>query len=282
MAERMKEERRKDERRSTNSMFAVQWVDARGQKHSARARGGNVSKSGMSIETSEELSPGTLVSLESERHDFNGKATVRHSARHGSIFISGLEFSEETKHSMHFAVPDGIDYYEVLQVSQNAEPETIRRVYRIMAARFHPDNAQTGDAERFLLLNQVYEVLSDPEKRLRYDAARHGVGYQPLPAFELKEFVDGLEGEQNRRLGVLCLLYNRCRSDMKHPGLSVLDLERLMSFPREYLEFAIWYLKDKGLLVMGDNAECRMTAAGADYVELNSPRHAVLHKLLKA
>ena len=51
-----------------------------------------------------------------------------------------------------------------------------------------------------------------------YDASRRVGEYQPLPAFELKEFVDGIEGEQNRRLGILCLLYNRRRSDMEHPG----------------------------------------------------------------
>jgi curved DNA-binding protein CbpA len=177
---------------------------------------------------------------------------------------------------------DAVDFYEVLQVSQNAEPETIHRVYRIMAARFHPDNPQTGDSERFLLLNDAYEVLSDADKRASYDAARRVGECQPLPAFELKEFVDGIEGEQNRRLGILCLLYNRRRSDMEHPGLSLLDLERLMSFPREYISFAVWYLRDRGFVQMGDNSDYVLTAAGADHVETNSPRNAVFHKLLRA
>jgi curved DNA-binding protein CbpA len=177
---------------------------------------------------------------------------------------------------------DSIDYYEVLQVSQNAEPETIHRVYRIMAARFHPDNPQTGDSERFLLLNDAYDTLADPEKRASYDTARRVAECQPLPAFELKEFVDGIEGEQNRRLGVLCLLYNRRRSDMDHAGLSLLDLEKMMSFPREYIAFAVWYLRDKGFVQMGDNSDYLLTASGADFAETNSPRHAVLYKLLRA
>ena len=151
-----------------------------------------------------------------------------------------------------------------------------------MAARFHPDNPQTGDSERFLLLNEAYEILSEPEKRAVYDASRRVGEYQPLPAFELKEFVDGIEGEQNRRLGILCLLYNRRRSDMEHPGLSLLDLERLMSFPREYIAFAVWYLRDRGFVQMGDNSDYVLTATGADHVETNSPRNAVFHKLLRA
>ena len=39
------------------------------------------------------------------------------------------------------------DHYEVLQISPNAEPDTVHRVYRLLAQRLHPDNAQTGNAE---------------------------------------------------------------------------------------------------------------------------------------
>jgi DnaJ-domain-containing protein 1 len=263
-------------------MFAISWQDARGQNRSVRARGMNVSKSGIRIESTEELDAGSTVNLQAERHDLAGRATVRNCTRRGSNFVIGLEFSEETKRMVRLPMVDSIDYYEVLQVSQNAEPETIHRVYRIMAARFHPDNPQTGDSERFLLLNDAYDTLADPEKRASYDTARRVAECQPLPAFELKEFVDGIEGEQNRRLGVLCLLYNRRRSDMDHAGLSLLDLEKMMSFPREYIAFAVWYLRDKGFVQMGDNSDYLLTASGADFAETNSPRHAVLYKLLRA
>jgi hypothetical protein len=275
-------DKRREQRRFTNAMFAISWQDARGQSRSLRARGMNVSKSGIRIESTEQLDAGASVSLQAERHELTGRATVRNCTRRGSNFVIGLEFSEETKRTVRLPLVDAIDYYEVLQVSQNAEPETIHRVYRIMAARFHPDNPQTGDAERFLLLNDAYEMLTDPEKRAGYDAARRVAECQPLPAFELKEFVDGIEGEQNRRLGILCLLYNRRRCDMDHPGLSLLDLEKLMSFPREYIAFAVWYLRDRGFVQMGDNSDYVLTAAGADHAEANSPRHAVLYKLLRA
>ncbi|MGD0362037.1 MAG: DnaJ domain-containing protein [Bryobacteraceae bacterium] len=275
-------DKRKEQRRFTNAMFAVSWEDARGQSRSLRVRGLNVSKSGMRIESSEEMHTGVPVSLQAERHELAGRATVRNCTRRGTGYLVGLEFSEETKRSLRLPLVDAVDFYEVLQVSANAEAETIHRVYRIMAARFHPDNPQTGDSERFLLLNEAYEVLSEPEKRAVYDASRRVGECQPLPAFELKEFVDGIEGEQNRRLGILCLLYNRRRSDMEHPGLSLLDLERLMSFPREYIAFAVWYLRDRGFVQMGDNSDYVLTATGADHVETNSPRNAVFHKLLRA
>src|SRR6266545_4769258 len=93
------------------------------------------------------------------------------------------------------------DYYELMQISRNADMETIHRVYHIMAARFHPDNPRTGDSERFLLLTRAYQILSEPARRLQYDAALLSHDAEPLPVFQLKDFVDGVDGEINRRLG---------------------------------------------------------------------------------
>src|SRR4051812_13398865 len=47
-------------------------------------------------------------------------------------------------------MPDSgfVDYYELLQISPNAEPETIHRVYKMLAQRYHPDNPETGDTAR--------------------------------------------------------------------------------------------------------------------------------------
>jgi len=67
-----------------------------------------------------------------------------------------------------------LDCYEVMQLSPNADGETISRVYRLLAARYHPDNRETGDSEKFLRLSEAYQILSDPEKRARYDAGRRG------------------------------------------------------------------------------------------------------------
>src|SRR5215210_7806588 len=66
---------------------------------------------------------------------------------------------------------DAADYYEAMQISPNAEPETIHRVYRMLAQRFHPDNKESGSATRFRLVSEAYEVLSVPEKRARYEVA---------------------------------------------------------------------------------------------------------------
>lgn len=62
------------------------------------------------------------------------------------------------------------DYYAVLGVPRDADEEAIRRAYRMLARKHHPDVDKTaGATKRFQELQEAYEVLSDPQKRARYD-----------------------------------------------------------------------------------------------------------------
>jgi len=198
----------------------------------------------------------------------------------------GFEFRDTAKsETQEPAIPKSeadadADYYDVLQISPKAEAETIHRVFRIMAARFHPDNPETGDAEEFLRLKQAHAVLSDPIRRAAYDAKREAQEPAPMPIFELKDFVIGVKAEANRRLGVLSLLYSRRRTDADHPGVSLLDLENCMSFPREYLTFTMWYLRAKQFVAAADNSDYTLTAAGVDFIEMNASNSEILTRLL--
>jgi len=176
-----------------------------------------------------------------------------------------------------------VDYYELMQISPNAELSTVQRVYRILAARYHPDNPETGDTDRFVQLQRAFEVLSDTEQRNIYDAQVRVQATQPEPIFELKDFVVGIDAEMNRRLGALCLLYNRRKANCDHPGLSVLDLETKMAIPREHLEFTIWYLRDRELVKRDEtSSEILITSEGVDFVEKNLPQNRIVYKLLKS
>ncbi|NLU51157.1 MAG: molecular chaperone DnaJ [Syntrophomonadaceae bacterium] len=67
------------------------------------------------------------------------------------------------------------DYYEVLGVSRDASPEEIKKAYRKLALKYHPDvNSDKKDAEaKFKEINEAYEILSDPQKRETYDRFGH-------------------------------------------------------------------------------------------------------------
>jgi curved DNA-binding protein CbpA len=172
------------------------------------------------------------------------------------------------------------DYYEFLQISPKAEPDTIHRVYRFLAGRFHPDNPETGDAEQFFLLKQAYDVLSSPERRAEYDATRKTEGPAPIPLSTTIDFLDNMEGELNRRLAVLALLYIQRRTNPYAPEVSLLEVERRMGFPRDYLEFTSWYLRNKGYITRADNSDFTLTAEGVDFVEAERVNIPILNKLL--
>src|ERR1700688_1828880 len=172
------------------------------------------------------------------------------------------------------------DYYEFLQISPNAEADTIHRVYRFLAVRLHPDNPETGDSEKFFLLKQAYDVLSNPARRLEYDAARKKEGPQAVPLSTTIDFMDSMEGELNRRLAVLALLYIQRRTNPYSPEVSLLDVENRMGFPRDYLEFTAWYLRNKGYITRSDNSDFTLTAEGVDFVEAERVNIPILNKLL--
>ena len=67
------------------------------------------------------------------------------------------------------------DYYEVLGVEKNADEAAIKKAYRVLAKKYHPDvNPGDADAEKkFKEASEAYAVLSDPEKRRQYDQFGH-------------------------------------------------------------------------------------------------------------
>ncbi len=172
------------------------------------------------------------------------------------------------------------DYYEFLQISPNADSETIHRVYRFLATRLHPDNPQSGDAEMFHQLKTAYDVLSNPERRAEYDTTRTREPVHIAPLSTSIDFMDTLDGELNRRLAVLAVLYYRRRTHPSMPEVALAEIESRMGFPRDYLDFTTWYLVKKGYVTRADNSEFTLTAEGVDFVETQRAHLPILNKLL--
>jgi curved DNA-binding protein len=279
----MKVNMRKEQRNPSKKIYSISWLDDSGLTHSAEVQGLNFSQSGVGILCSAEMRPGTTVYIQAQGGQPTGYSVVRHCTRGEDSYIIGLELDQAAKKTAEALPTQGaMDHYEFLQISPNAQPETIHRVYRFLATRFHPDNPETGDPEKFLLLNRAFDVLSDPEQRAEYDAKLRSKRGQPNPVFESVDFLDGMEGEVNRRLAVLSLLYRRCRANVHDPKVPLRELEALMGFPREYLDFTTWYLRTKKYITVEDNSDFALTALGVDYVESNCSKLPLLSRLLNA
>jgi len=102
------------------------------------------------------------------------------------------------------------DYYEVLGVARGAGPEELKRAYRKLAMQYHPDrnNGDKAAEERFKEVGEAYAVLSDPERRQRYDSFGHAAegmpdfGFSFDSAFDLFDmFFGGQQGRRRSRSG---------------------------------------------------------------------------------
>lgn len=275
--------RRREPRSAYKRTYAISWRDETAVTHSAQVQGTDLSDSGIGVRCPIEIRRGTAVCIEGQNGYPAIHGVVCHATRRGTDYIIGLKLGEATKKTPPMLRGDqASDHYEFLQISPKAQAETIHRVYRFLAARYHPDNPETGDPEKFLLLNRAYEVLSNPESRARYDETLTGKATQPSALFDSVDFLDGVEGEVNRRLGVLSLLYRKCRANVNNRHVSLAELETQMGCPREYLDFTIWYLRSKKYVTQEDNGELALTASGVDYIEENYANIPLLHKLLSA
>lgn len=161
------------------------------------------------------------------------------------------------------------DYYENLQISPNADMEMVERVFRMLAKRYHPDNIQTGDAEKFNILYKAYRVLSDPEKRAAYDAKYEQIRESKLQIYREASDSDGFENDDRIRQGVLSLLYVARRQDALNPGMGIMEFEKLLGCPQHHMEFHVWYLAEKDWIQRTDTGGYAITANGVDKASEN-------------
>jgi curved DNA-binding protein len=158
------------------------------------------------------------------------------------------------------------DYYEVLQVSPNADSETISRVFRHLAKRYHPDNPETGDSAHFHVLMDAQRILTDPERRASYDTRYQQGMARRWSLAEEAASCGSYDADASLRDRLLALLYVKRRREVEHPSMGNVDLEKLLSVPSEHLDFHLWYLKEKRYVERTDQGFA-ITALGVDYAE---------------
>jgi len=159
-----------------------------------------------------------------------------------------------------------IDYYEILKLSQGADQETIERVYRLLAKRYHPDNKDTGDAQKFHELVKAYRALSDPEERADYDGKYEAANDHQVNNYSHAAPSKGAEEDRKIYQAILSMLYTARRRDAGNAGVGIFQMEKLLGVPEKYLEFHIWYLREKGWIQRVENGGFAITVSGVDAV----------------
>lgn len=200
------------------------------------------------------------------------KATVIHCRVAGEgLYRTGCAFENAPPRADRGPAPriesSFIDYYEILQISPNADSETIHRVYRLMAQRFHPDNPDTGSSSSFQEVLQAYRVLSDLEQRAAYDVSYHASRSLRWKIFDRPESAQGVEAEKRKRAGVLHALYAKRMAEPDGKGIVVREFEDLLGCPSEHLSFTLWYLRRKEMISRTDNGRYEISAEGVDEAE---------------
>ncbi len=277
-------ERRRQNRGSRSQLQTLKLtvLNPAGAATEVAARLVDVSENGIAVGTGVPLAVGAEVRVSSPE-GINGrigahKARVRwcNPGRSGAfncglLFDDATESQPERERRGSSPAPeldaDLPDLYEILQLAANADLDTIHRVFRILAQRFHPDNRETGDEERFKLLLAAYQVLSEPERRAAYDARRAVDNKTRWCIFDQSQAAVGVEAEKRKRQGVLSLLYLKRLSGGAQSLMTMHEFEELLGCPREHLEFTLWYLKEAGLIARTDNVRYGITVKGVDYSE---------------
>jgi hypothetical protein len=270
-------ERRRKPRRKPGGPGEPLWVllhDVPGSASEIRAKVLDLNDLGLGLETDCKLDANIVITVEGYGgpNASNGKTRARvvdcRAVQGG--FRSGLRFeiASENGNGANVGSGDAVpDYYEVLQISPNADPDMIHRVYRLLAQRYHPDNKESGDEKAFRAITDAYKILSEPEKRAKYDVSLHAYRQVRWRIFDQRQAAIGKVAEKSKRKGILDLLYTKRCNEPEKPAMNLHELEDLLGCPREHLEFSIWYLKENGLITKMDNGRIAVTAKGVDWAE---------------
>src|ERR1700733_4951316 len=182
------------------------------------------------------------------------------------------------------AAPKELNFYELLQVDRDAHPTIIRYAYRFLAAMYHPDNSESGNAEKFRIITEAWRALSDNGKRAAYDMSL-GAKATAAPPPGQKSSGSGASSadfgknslpkipktgisfdEVELRLAILQILLSKRKKKPLSGGATakmIMDILDINDIP--LVEFAFWYLREKGLVEMGERV-FMISVKGVDYI----------------
>ncbi|MGH9593194.1 MAG: J domain-containing protein [Bryobacteraceae bacterium] len=232
---------------------------------------------GMKIRVTTALGSGVLVSVAGEIVTSAGRAPVLGYYRvractpqsagtyHAELYPEPV--AKEPPPSQPATKDLDLDCYEVLQVSRQAEIETIHRIFHVLAQRYHPDNSKSGDEERFRQLVHAHAVLTDPERRAAHDVRLADEDKGRMKLFDALQASQGVPAEIRKRQAILRLLYTKRLTNPHQPEMRGRDFVEMLGCPLEHLEFSIWFLRENKLILRADNNKFEITCQGVEAFE---------------
>jgi len=173
------------------------------------------------------------------------------------------------------------DHYEVLGVEHKAGSDAIQVAYARLADKYNPRTGAMPDAEKYDSILLAFEVRSDPELRIDFDKQK-GIGEEDKPKFSGMPFFEAYQRDTHLRIALLCVLYDRRRSKPFTPSLSMRHLEAIFSASTQELNLALWYLKQRELVLADDKSSLQITVNGMDYLEANPPSPELVLPMIRA
>jgi hypothetical protein len=240
----------------------------------------------MNVQVGTALGPSLLVSIAGEidtptgRQPLLGKYVVRTCSLIGPGKYQVDLYQEESGYQppppqREASRPaEDADYYEVLQVNRRADMDTIHRVFHMLAQRYHPDNRDTGNPDRFRQVAEAHAVLSDASRRAAYDVRLAEEDKSRIKIFDSLESTQGVQAEVRKRQGILRILYTKRITDPHSPAMKGRDFVEMLGCPAEHLEFSLWFLRDMKLITRGDNNSFEITGHGVTAFEADESNFA--------
>jgi curved DNA-binding protein CbpA len=163
------------------------------------------------------------------------------------------------------------DHYAILGVDPKANSETIQAAYAKLAERYRLDNPVTGNPEKFDSVNLAFEILCDASLRAEFDKIKGIDQDDGKPQFSGLEFFNALGRQTGLRAALLSVLYERRQKKPYRPAMSMRHLDGMLAATIDEMSFALWYLKQRGLVQSDDKSNLQITVQGMDFLEDKRP-----------
>jgi hypothetical protein len=262
--ERRRSRRHRVEEDRIDADVELIWKSEAGSRMFECGRIADVSDTGLAVVCPQPLAASTNIILRAPGMGFVAMGQVRNCAWCRTQYRVGIHFVERAPISPSAMEPDA-DYFDVLRAGAAGQFEKVEKLYRTLAFKYHPDNMDTGNAEVFLRMKEMFRILSLPKPQQEESSiSRPYAGFKGVEAY--KE-------QRGRRLAVLGLLYHKRAEDYRNAAISADDLENLTGIGKDQMGFVLWYLLEKGAVTLGGySSDYTISAAGVDLMEAVSLR----------